>query len=237
MSTRTEAENERELFVAGDLNFIPVMELRPLCDGVVQWLTAIAMFKVFRTKSPAFFATETRRLVRIEGEQVPKRIMKYFDSLRPKLERMDYFLNYYATVPAIGPIALALMTMSTRGNGKSHFFVLRAVVKAEGKLNDDGHMGFVSSLANDGSLLTISKTTLPNPRVGVNRKMVPTDDPQKLYSAHRKRIRDAPVVEVAAENLIEVARHQNLLECEDFIKRRVIRPATSGEIAKIRASR
>ena len=229
-------KNDRELFVASDIQSIPMFELRPMCSNFVEWLMAIVIFKVFRAKPPIQFATETRRMMRIESEQVPKRVMKYFDQLRPKLEQLGYRLNYFATVPAIGPIAIALMTMSSE-SGKCHFFAVRAVIKANDQIMEDGHFGFGSQLPNDGSLTTISKTKLPKPRPGVERLMVATNDPEVLLREHRKRMKDFAVIETSATDLVEHARKQNLLECEDLLARRVIRPATQVEIQKIRAQR
>ncbi len=230
-------QNERELFVASDIQSIPVFELRPMCSNVVEWLMAIVLFKVCRLKPPVEFATETRRMVRIEAEQVPKRVMKYFDELRPKLEEMGFHVNYYATVPAIGPIAIALMTMSSE-SGKCHFFAVRAAIKtANNQVMEDGHFGFGSQLPNDGSLLTISKAKLPKPRPGVERMMINTSDPAVLLREHRNRMKDQPVINTPASELVEHARRQNLLECEDLLARRVIRPATPGEIQRIRAQR
>ncbi len=235
MSTATE-NNERELFVASDIQSIPAFELRPMCNSLFEWLVALVLFKICRMKPPIEFATETRRMVRIEGEQVPKRVMNYFDELRPKLEELGYHMNYYATVPAIGPIAIALMTMSSQ-DGKCHFFAVRAVVKMNDQIMEDGHFGFGSQLPHDGSLTTISKTKLPKPREGVDRVMIDTDEPEVLLREHRKRMRDQPVINTPATELVAHARRQNLLECEDLLARRVIRPATPGEIHRIRAQR
>ncbi len=162
--------------------------------------------------------------------------MNYFDQLRPQLEDKGYRLNYYATVPAIGPIAIALMTMSS-DSGKCHFFAVRAVIKMNDQIMEDGHIGFGSQLPGDGSLTTISKTKLPKPRPGVERLMIDTDDPGVLLREHIKRMKDFPVITMSASDLVEHARRQNLLECEDLLKRRVIRPATTVEIQRIRAQR
>ncbi len=236
MSTGT-ASNERELFVASDIQTIPAFELKPMCGSLFEWLFAIVVFKIFRMKPPVEFATETRRMVRIEGEQVPKRIMHYFDELRPKVESLGYDMNYYATVPAIGPIAIALMTMSSEEDGRCHFFAVRAVIKTNNQIMEDGHFGFGSELPNDGSLTTISKAKLPKPRQGLERLMINTADPKVLLEEHRKRMREHQVVAVHASELTEHAKRQNLLECEDLLARKVIRPATAAEIHRIRAMR
>ena len=235
MSTESSGD-ERELFVATDIRSIPAGELRPMCDSLFAWLFAIVVFKIFRVKPPVEFATENRRMVRIEGEQVPKRIMRYFKELEEKVEELGFHHNYYATVPAIGPIGVALMTMSSE-DGRCHFFAVRAAIKVDTEIMEDGHFGFGSQLPNDGSLTTISKAKLPKPREGVLRVMINTDKPYDLLKEHRKRMRDAPVVVTHASELVEHARRQNLLECEDLLKRGVIRPATPPEIHRIRAMR
>lgn len=235
MSTGS-AVNDRELFVASDIQYIPASELRPMCGSLFEWLFAIVVFKVFRVKPPVEFATETRRMVRIESEQVPKRIMHYFDELRPKVEKYEFHMNYYATVPAIGPIAIALMTMSSE-DGRCHFFAVRAVIKMNNQIMEDGHFGFGSKLPHDGSLTTISKAKLPKPRAGLDRVMINTDNPKVLLDEHHKRMRNQPITVVHASELIEHARRENLLECEDLLERHVIRPATPAEIHRIKAMR
>lgn len=236
MGNANQHDKERELFVATDIRNIPAFELRPICGSLFEWLFAIVMFKIFRIKPPIEFASENRRMVRIEGEQVPKRIMHYFKELETKVETLGFHHNYYATVPAIGPIAIALMTMSGEDD-RCHFFAVRAVTKMNGEIMEDGHFGFGSQLPKDGSLMTISKCKLPKPREGVERLMISTDDPRVLLKEHHKRMRDAPVVVVHASELVEHARRQNLLECEDLLARGIIRPATPPEIHRIRAMR
>ncbi len=66
MNTESET-NERELFVASDIQSIPIFELRPMCKNWLEWLIAIVVFKICRVSPPIEFATETRRMVRIEA--------------------------------------------------------------------------------------------------------------------------------------------------------------------------
>ena len=233
MSGQPQSKDERELFIATDIGAIPIFELKPMCKNFVEWGIAVLMFKVFGAKAPITFASENRRLVKVDGKQIPKRVMNYFDTLRPKLEQLGFRTNYYATVPAMGPIAIALFTMSS-SSGKCSFFAVRAVMKVEGEINEDGHFGFGSRLPNNGSLTTITKAQLPKPREGLDRVMLKTNDPEKVLVEHRKRMRDKSVIAVPAGELFEYSRQENLLECEDLLARGVIRPARPAEIQKLR---
>jgi hypothetical protein len=120
-------------------------------------------------------------------------------------------------------------------DGRCHFYCVRAAIKANQGIMEDGHFGFGSQLPHDGSLTTISRAKLPKPREGVDRLMIRTHDPEVLLREHQRRMRDRPVIAMHASELIDHARRQNLLECEDLLARRVIRPATPAEIHRIRA--
>ena len=229
-------DKERELFVASDLQSIPMFESLPML-GLGQWLSAIVLYKLLRVKPPIEFATESRRMMRVDAEQVPKRVMNSFSELRATVEQMGYRLNYYATVPSIGPVVISMMTMSSE-SGKSHFFAIREVIKtSDNQVVDDGYFGFASKLPDDGSLETISKARLPGPRAGVKRLMISTDSPDQLHREHNKRVKANDVTRVPASEWVDYARKQNLLNVEDFLRRGVIRPATQGEIHRIRAQR
>ncbi len=227
--------DDRELFVTTDLRSIPAMELRPMCGSHYEWLLAVLAFKVFRAKSEVAFACESRRLVRVDAEHVPKRIMSRFEKVRPKIESLGFLPNYYASMPAIGPIAAAVMTMS-REDGQIHYFAIQVVAKSEGQVNDAGHFSFSSSLPSGESIVTVSPANLPRPRRGIDRLMVSSDDPATVLKKHRERIRGVAIVEVPPAALFESAEQETRLEADDLLRRRIIRPATPAEIARIRAA-
>jgi hypothetical protein len=225
--------DDRELFVTTDIRSIPVRELLPMCGGVVQWLTAVLAFKIFRAKSDVTFACESRRLVRVEPEQISRRIMRHFDELRPRIADLGFHLNYYASMPAIGRIAAAVMTMS-RADGKIHFFAVRVALQTDNQVNDDGHFGFGSPVSGGGSLVTVSPAKLPTARHGINRLIVGSHDPITVLETHRGRIRDVAIRSVSPRDLFEHAEQETRLEADDLLARRIIRPATAAEVGRIR---
>ena len=225
--------DDRELFVTTDIRSIPIRELLPMCGGVTQWLTAVLAFKLFRAKSEVTFACESRRLVRIDAEQVPRRIMKHFDEIRPRIADLGFHLNYYASMPAIGRIAAAVMAMS-RGDGKIHFFAVRVALQTESQVSDDGHFGFVSPVADGGSLVTVSPAKLPRARRGISRLMVGSHDPVTVLEKHRARIRDVAIGAVSPSEFFAHAQNETRMEADDLLARRIIRPATAAEIGRIR---
>lgn len=225
--------DDRELFVTTDIRSIPVGELLPMCGGVAQWLTAVLAFKIFRAKSEVTFACESRRLVHVDPEQISRRIMKHFDELRPRITDLGFHLNYYASMPAIGRIAAAVMTMS-RGDGKVHFFAVQVALQTDNEINDDGHFGFVSPVSDGGSLVTVSPARLPRARQGIVRTIVGSRDPVTVLEKHRRRIRDVAIQAVPPNQFFEHAERETRLEAEDLLARRIIRPATAAEIGRIR---
>lgn len=225
--------DDRELFVTTDIGAIPVSELLPMCGGVTQWLAAVIAFKIFRSRSAVTFACESRRLVRVEPKQISRRIMKHFDELRPRISDLGFQMNYYASMPAIGKIAAAVMTMS-RMDGKIHFFSVRVALQTDDQVDDDGHFGFGSSLSDGGSILTVSPAKLPRPRRGIDRLIVASEDPITVLEKHRGRIRDVAIRAVAPHDLFEHAANETRMEADDLLDRRIIRPATPAEIGRIR---
>ncbi|MCG8650706.1 MAG: hypothetical protein MI861_12790 [Pirellulales bacterium] len=224
---------ERELFVTTDIRSIPTMELRPMCRNFSEWLIAIFAFKILRAKTEPEFASESRRLVQIEAEHVPKRLMKRFAELAPQVQALGFLPNYYASLPAIGPIAAAVMTMSRR-EGQVHFFATQVALKTAGEINDDGHFGFGSRLTDDSSVLTVSPAKLPGARPGIDRRIVRSQDPAEVLQVHRDRIRNAAIKSIAPEELFDYAQREARLEADDLQRRRIIRPATAGEISRIK---
>ena len=111
-NSSTKGNNDRELFVTTDYQTIPVGELRPLTGSLTTWVSAVVSHKILRSKSPTHFAIEAKRLVNGDAEHVPKRIMKRFSELRSQLERLNFGVSFYATIPSVGPFAKAVMGMS-----------------------------------------------------------------------------------------------------------------------------
>ncbi len=227
------ASDERELFVTTDLRGIPAMELRPMCKGFSDWLMTVLTFKLLRMKSEPAFAYESRRLVKVEAEQVSKRIMKRFNELASEATLLGFVPNYYASLPAVGPIAAAVMTMS-RKDGRVHFFAVQVAARTDGQINDDGHFGFLSYRPDQSSLVTICSARLPRPRRKVDRLVVRNDDPAEVLRLHRKRIRNLEILPIEPEELFEQAAKEKRIEADDLLGRRIIRPATQGEITRIR---
>ncbi|TWU04446.1 hypothetical protein [Stieleria varia] len=232
MSQGTAAD--RQLFVSGDIRSIPFGELRPMCSNVFEWLVAGVLFKLFRMPAPLQFATESRRLLSVNAEQVPKRLMNYFDGLRPQAEPLGYQINHYATIPAVGPIAIALMTMSEPA-GQSCFYAVRVALKVNDSITDDGHFGFNSCLADDELLSTITYAKLPKPRPGMDRKIIKTTDVNALHKEHRNRMMGKRITPVHPSQWFAIAEKHNRLETDDLLQRRVTRLATPGEVARIRS--
>lgn len=232
---KRQAGDDRELFVTTDLRSIPMMELRPMCGGISQWLSAILNFKILRASSDVTYAYESRRLVRVEPQQVSRRIMNHFDELRPAIEQLGFVPNYFASMPAIGRIAAAVMAMS-RLDGKVHCFAVQVAAMSDGQINDDGHVAFTTHLTDGGSIITMSPANLPAARDGVDRQILATDDPNDLLRSHRQRIRNAPVKLVQPNHLFEYAERETRLVADDLLRRRIIRPATPAEVGRIRAA-
>ena len=231
--SKESSDSDRQLFVTTDLRSIPAMELRPMCGSFGKWLGTVISFKLLRATSEPTFAFESRRLVRVEAEQVPKRIMKRFHEFKSQLDLLGFLPNYFASLPAIGQIAAAVMTMS-RPDGYIDFYANQVVVRSEGEITDDGHFGFRSRLTDETLISTVSRARLPGAPKGFQRVMVASEDPAEVLRVHRKRIRDAGLIAVPPQELIEHARKETRIEAEDLLRRRIIRPATQREISRIR---
>lgn len=229
-------DDNRQLFIAGDIKNIPYLELRPMCSNVLEWLLAGVLFKICRIPSPAQFATESRRLVRVSEENVPRRLMNHFHELRPQAERLGFEINHFATVPAIGPIAIALMTMSEK-SGQSCFYAVQVALKMNDQINDEGHFGFNTSLSGDAMLTTLSPVKLPKPRKGLQRKILKSRDVAEVYRVHQERMRDQIIQAVPPDQLFALAEKHNRLEADDLQQRRITRLATPGEITRLRSQR
>ncbi|MGB7348017.1 MAG: hypothetical protein WBD20_27580 [Pirellulaceae bacterium] len=223
--SETDNDDERELMLCDDGVSIPMHDMVPV--GLLG--------KFLRKTAPSPIAIESRRIIRVESEQVPKRILKHFRDLQKDVGYLKYQSGFLATTPAIGPIAVAMMSMTTP-SGQNSFFAVRAVVRKDGELIDTGYHGFCSFLAGDDFLVTMSTARLPKAREGVDRVMMPNDDPESLVREHRKRMRQYTIVPTEADDVVEQFRRQNLLDVSEYLERGLIRPATTGEISRIRAS-
>ena len=204
-----------------------------MCAGLREWIAAIFSFKVLRADSKVTFACESRRLVRVEPEQVSKRVMKRFNELRPDVEALGLKPNYYASIPAIGKIAVAVMTMS-RVDGQVHFFAVQVALQTDDGINDDGHFGFSSHTTDGGLIVTTSPARLPRPRRGVDRLVTATCEPAEVYEKHRRRVRGKPIRAITPDDLFAAAGQETRREADDLQRRRIIRPATPAEIGRIR---
>lgn len=220
----SEAETtQREYVVACDGTSIPMCEMPPA-----------GMFSKFLKKSPApRFAAESRRIIRVESEQVPKRILKHFKELQAEVVPLRYKHNFHATIPVVGPLAISMMSMVTP-SGQNSFFAVRAVVRSEGKLEDYGFHGFCSFLEDDDMLVTISSAQLPRARDGIDRQIMNEQKPELIAREHRRRMREYNIVPTDPADVVEKIRRQNSLDLDEYIQRDLLRTATSGEITRIR---
>ena len=100
-------------------------ELLVACDGVsipVFGMAPVGLFSKLLRKSVApTFAVESRRIIRVQSEQVPKRLLKNFKTLQGTMKRLSFHHNFFGTIPAIGPIAVGMMSMITRSGQKLLF--------------------------------------------------------------------------------------------------------------------
>jgi hypothetical protein len=226
-TTLGNGNDERELMVCDDGVSIPMHDMAPV--GL--------MGKFLRKPKsvPSAFAIESRRIVRVEAEQVPKRIAKHFKKLQKEVAHLSYEPNFFAATPAVGPVAVSLMSM-TSPSGQNSFFAVQSVVRSEGELIDAGYHGFCSFLAKERFLVTMTNAKLPKARDGVDRLMMDVDKPETLVREHRKRMRDHIIDPVEPEQIVDLLREQNRRDVTDYLGRGLIRPATTGEISRIRAS-
>ncbi|NND98699.1 MAG: hypothetical protein HKN47_15370 [Pirellulaceae bacterium] len=223
MSEAHEEYTEREFIVATDGKSIP------MCDMAPPGLLARLLGK----SPPSPFAVEAARIIRVESEQVPKRILNHFREVKTKVGSLRYKRNYYATVPTIGPLAMATMSMTT-SSGLSSFFAVRTVLRRDGKLIDSGFHGFCSFLAGDDILITMTQARLPRPREGVDRVMLKTEDPEVIVREHRKRMREYEIVPTEAADVVDLTRRQNELDLEEYFEQGLLRLASTGEVSRIR---
>ena len=212
-------------------------ELLVPCDGVsipVFGMAPVGLFsKLMRKSVSPTFAVESRRIIRVESEQVPKRIFKHFKVLQKSMTRLSFHPNFFATIPAIGPLAIAMMSMITP-SGKSCFLAVRTVIRKEGELVDSGHHGYYSYLDSGEAMVTLSPCQLPKPRAGIHQVILKEEDPEAMLREHRKRMREFKVEPVDAADVVEFVRHHNWLDVNDCVERELIRAANTGEISRIR---
>ena len=223
--------DDRDLFVIDDYHTIPANELRPIVGGTGAWIKAILSQKLGRSKSQPAYVIELRRMTK--SKHIPKRMEKYFDTLRSKLESLNFSPNFEASIPAVGPYVSAIMAMSRR-DGDVHFFAHRVTRQVEGKLIDEGELRFVSWLTDGGLLVTTTKTHLPHPRPGVDLLTVASEDPSIVLKKHRDRMRQLSIENVSPTDLFDRADAENRAQTEDLLRRNVVRLATPAEVTRIR---
>jgi hypothetical protein len=227
------ATDNRELFVTTDFRSIPAAEIRPMVGSFSQWLSVVLAHKILRSKPRIQYVIEARRLVKGDAENVPKRIMKQFAAVRTQLELLNFGPSFFATIPAIGPVSNAIMAMS-RPDGQIHGIASHVVSKADGKVKDEGLLGFTTWLSDQTSIVTMSPAKLPRPRHGVDRLIVNSDGPEVILKKHRERIRKLECLPVSPADLFAQAESEQERQTEDLLRRRVIRLATPAEVTRIR---
>ena len=225
MTGEEDADEEllRELIVATDGVSIPVFGMAP--TGLLS--------KFLRKPVAPTFAVESRRIIRVESEQMPKRILKHFKTLQNPISKLSFKHNFFATIPVIGPLGIGMMSMVTP-SGLSCFLAVRTVVRKDGELVDAGHYGFYSYLDAGQALVTLTPNQLSKPRPGIHLQIAKNTDPEAMLREHRKRMREYKVDPVDASDVVEFVRHHNWLDVNDGIERDVLRGATNGQISRIR---
>ena len=227
MGDKDDNSEERELMVCDDGVSIPMHDMAP----------AGLLGKLLRKPKgvPSPFALESRRIMRVDAEQVPKRIAKNFKALQKEVGHLSYEPNFFAMTPAIGPIAVSMMSMATP-SGQNSFFAVQTVVRSDGELIDSGYHGFCSFLPKEGLLVTMTTARLPKARAEVDRLMMDVEKPELLVREHRKRMRDHIIDPVEPEQIVDLLREHNRRDVTEYLSRGLIRPATTGEISRIRAT-
>jgi hypothetical protein len=223
----------RELFVTTDFRSMPSAELQPLCGSLTQWLSALLRYKVMQSKSPPSYAIELRRMIKGDAAHVPKRIIKHFHTIQQQLERLDFAPNFYANIPAIGQYSSAIMTMS-REDGEIHFCAWQVARKTDQGIEDEGYFGFTTWLNDESSVVTLSPAKLPQPSEGVDCIMERSDEPAVVLKKHRNRLLKIKPLSVSSTDLFERIESENLRQTDDLLCRGVIRPASPGEVTRIR---
>ena len=221
----------RDLYIIDDLDSIPAGELRSIVGGTGAWVKAIVRRKFRPSQVSPSYAVEMGRLV--PARHVPKRMVKYFDALRSKLQAHNFSANFEATVPAIGPYSAAVMGMS-RPDGDVHFVAHRVTRQVGHELVDDGDFRFMSWFTDGTTLMTGTETEVPPSRPGVDFAAVPSDDPDAVLKKHRERMRRRPIGVLSPPELFARVEAENREQVEDLLRRRIIRPATPAEVARIR---
>lgn len=223
--------DDRDLFVVDDFHSIPASELRHMVSGTGAWIKAILARKLGRSKSLPTYAIELRRMTK--SKHIPKRMEKYFESLRSKLEALSFSPNFEAAIPAVGPYVAAIVAMSRR-DGDIHFIAHRATRQTDGNLIDEGDFRFISWLADGGILVTTTRANLPQARVGVDLLAVASEDPSVVLKRHRERMRQHSIENASPNELFDRLDAENRRETEDLLRRNVIRLATPAEVTRIR---
>lgn len=229
----SKATDDRELFVTNDFRSIPVAEMRPMLGSISEWLSAVLIHKILRTKPKIQYVIEACRLVKGDAENVPKRMMKQFAAIRTQLELLNFGPSFFAAIPAIGPVSHAIMAMS-RPDGQIHCFASHVVSKIDGRIEDESLLGFTTWRSDQTSIVTMSPTKLARPGDGVDQLIVSSDDPEVILKKHRNRIRKLDFLPILPADLFAHAESEQVRQTQDFLRRRVIRLATPAEVTRIR---
>ena len=221
--SKKEDRTAREFIVAADGVSIPMFDMAPP-----------GLFGGFKKSPQPTFAVESKRLMRVESAQLQERILTPLREIRAALKPLGYQHNFYGSLPAVGAVAIGILAMSTK-SGQNYFFAVRTATRRDNKVVQTGFIGFGSLLGDDDSLLTLSPVRLPKPREGVDREILRSEDPEHLLREHRKRMREYTIQPLEATELVNRIRRQNELDCNEYLEQGLLRKASPGQIAAIRA--
>lgn len=229
--TQSDPTEDRELYVIDDFTTIPWLQSRPLTTSFGQWIANAWRYKILRKEAEPKFLVECGRFV--SARHVPKRIQKYFDEVAPELKSQEFIKTFHGTVAALGPYSTATLGMS-RKDGEIHFFATQIVTQSNRQVHDEQYFGFVSWLADQSSIWTVSSCSMPSPRPEVHRMMLASDKPNQVLRKHVERIRDKKLKRIAPANFFESFESENAKQASDWERRKVIRIAKPTEITRIR---
>jgi len=223
----------RELYITSDFRSIPAGELRALCGGFPQWVSAVFRYKLLRSSSTPAYALELRRFTQVEAANVTKRLLKHFAATEKKLAKHNFSRSFYANIPALGPHSSAVMGMSQE-EGEIHFCALQVARKISDSVVDESHFGFFTWLRDGVCLATLSPLSLPRLDPEIDLVIDRSDDPAAVLKTHRNRLLKINPQPVTLAELFEKVEAGFRRQIDDLIRRQVIRPASAAEVARIR---
>ncbi len=229
--SQSDPTDDRELYVVDDFGSIPWLQARPLTTSFGHWIGTAWRYKVLRKEDQPKFLVECGRFV--SARHVPKRIQKYFDQLMPDLKSQGFIETFQGTVASLGPYSTATLGMS-RKDGEIHFFATRVVTQINQQIHDEQYFGFISWLADESSIWTFSKCSLPSFRQEVDRMVLASDTPNQVLRKHEERIRKKKLQRVKPANFFESYKSEYDKQVSDWEQKKIIRTARPAEITRIR---